>query len=120
MQLASLGLLVLSLFVNVRTKVDPTVRRLKARYVTGVARPQQNKPLTSGIGLCKIRPKVLNSKSGLKADRERGLHRDGPPVHDIGFELPQLHAVDRGLGEGQRALQELGVLHGAVASNQNL
>src|SRR5579872_2367652 len=62
----------------------------------------------------------LISGRRLKANRQISLDRDLPSVHDIGLELPLLHAVDGVARKGERSLQELGVLHGAVAANQSL
>src|ERR1035437_7882513 len=59
----------------------------------------------------------LLSRRRLKGHCQQRLDRYRSPVHGVGLELPLLHAVDRGSRKSQRSLQELCVLHGAVAAN---
>src|ERR1700722_20220134 len=58
--------------------------------------------------------------SGLKAHRHLGCDGHRPAVHYIWLKLPQLYAIDGGVGKGQRALHKLCVLDGAVAADQHL
>src|SRR2546426_9796545 len=52
--------------------------------------------------------------------RENSSNRSGMCVESVGFEPPLPDRVGCGAGKGQRTLQELGILHGAIVANQQL
>src|SRR5207302_10413839 len=83
-------------------------RHLKSKENKGF-RIQQRWPLTAVYLGCRF-----------EVQRKHSSNRSGMGVERVGFEPPLPDRIGCGTGKGQPTLPELGILHGAIAANQQL